>query len=111
MEAFLDLVATGRVRLAALVSHRFPIEHAESAYALLSGETKEPYIGIVLLYDQLFRSRPPSPFSDARSPFRATREPRSLCIIGAGQLAQGILLPRLKKVPGVVINSVVMARA
>ncbi len=108
MEAFLDLVATGRVRLAALVSHRFPIEHAESAYALLSGETKEPYIGIVLLYDQAI----PQPTSVAVAPTPVLHSaprgsPVRFGIIGAGQLAQGILLPRLKKVPGVVINSVV----
>ena len=40
MEAFLDLVASGRVRLEPLVSHRFSIEQAESAYGLLTGETK-----------------------------------------------------------------------
>jgi len=34
-----------------LITHRFAIEQGEEAYALFSGETKEPYLGIVLQYD------------------------------------------------------------
>ncbi|HEV2763949.1 MAG TPA: zinc-binding alcohol dehydrogenase, partial [Pyrinomonadaceae bacterium] len=51
IEAFLDLVAAGRVRVAPLVTHRFPIEEGERAYRLISGETSEPYLGVLLSYD------------------------------------------------------------
>src|SRR4030095_9923915 len=48
-EAFLDLLAAGRVSTAGLVTHRFPLEQAESAYELLGG--REPSLGIVLEYE------------------------------------------------------------
>ena len=38
MEAFLELVAAGRVTPARLVTHRFPIEEAEQAYKLMDGD-------------------------------------------------------------------------
>jgi predicted dehydrogenase/threonine dehydrogenase-like Zn-dependent dehydrogenase len=107
MEAFIDLVARGRVQIEPLVSHRFPIEQAEKAYALLTGESKEPYIGILLSYDQTkLQSRtvsvtPQAPKADSAG--KATR----FGVIGAGQFAQGVLLPRLKSIPGVVFDSVV----
>src|SRR5436305_10068181 len=51
IEAFLDLIAAGRVNVERLITHRFPIEESERAYQLIGGETKEPYLGIVLQYD------------------------------------------------------------
>ncbi|HEY1404952.1 MAG TPA: zinc-binding alcohol dehydrogenase, partial [Pyrinomonadaceae bacterium] len=39
IEAFLDLVAAGSVRVAPLVTHRFSIEDGERAYNLIAGET------------------------------------------------------------------------
>jgi polar amino acid transport system substrate-binding protein len=107
MEAFLHLVASGRVRIEPLISHRFPIEQAERAYALLTGESKEPYIGILLSYDQT-KQQPPKvsvtpQVPKGNSPEKTTR----FGVIGAGQFAQGVLLPRLKSIPGVVFDSVV----
>ncbi|MDT5296287.1 MAG: hypothetical protein QOJ76_3167 [Acidobacteriota bacterium] len=51
LEAFLDLVAAGSVRTAPLVTHRFPVEEGERAYQLISGESKEKYLGILINYD------------------------------------------------------------
>jgi predicted dehydrogenase/threonine dehydrogenase-like Zn-dependent dehydrogenase len=53
LEAFLDLVAAGRVRTAPLVTHRFPIEEGERAYKLISGDAGEPYLGVLLTYDNV----------------------------------------------------------
>ncbi|MFL6229892.1 MAG: zinc-binding alcohol dehydrogenase, partial [Pyrinomonadaceae bacterium] len=51
LEAFLDMVARGRVTPAPLVTHRFPIEEGERAYKLIAGDTHEPYLGVLLTYD------------------------------------------------------------
>ncbi len=103
MESFLDLVGQGRVRIAPLVTHRFPIEQAEHAYGLLTGETKEPYIGILLEYD----AEREQPSTIELKPVDAVKgDGVRFGIIGAGQFAQGILLPRLKKVPGVTITGI-----
>ncbi len=48
IECFLDLIAGGKVNVKDLITHRYSIDQAEDAYKLISGEVKEPYIGIVL---------------------------------------------------------------
>ena len=45
-EAFLDLLAAGKIDVKPLISHRFSIDEAEKAYELLGGS--EPYLGILL---------------------------------------------------------------
>ncbi len=47
-EAVLDMLATGRLDVKSLISHRFSIEEAEKAYELVSGT--EPSLGILLNY-------------------------------------------------------------
>ena len=49
-EAFLGLVAEGRVTPKALVTHHFDFDNAMQAYELLEGKIKEKYLGIVLRY-------------------------------------------------------------
>src|SRR6476646_6835694 len=44
IEAFLGLISSGSIKLNKLISHRFPIDQAERAYQLISGESSEPYI-------------------------------------------------------------------
>ncbi len=47
-EAVLDMLSDGRLDVAPLVSHRFPLAEAERAYAVVGGG--EPSLGIVLEY-------------------------------------------------------------
>lgn len=103
MESFLDLVARGRVKLKELLTHRFEIQDAQKAYDLLFGETREPYIGILLDYDPEL----PQSKSVEITPSIPTKKDGeiSLGIIGAGQFAQGVLLPALKNVSGVKFRS------
>src|SRR5438270_13903551 len=51
IEAFLDLVADGRVNVQTLITHRFELSETDRAYKLIMGEIKEPYLGIVMKYD------------------------------------------------------------
>ena len=54
-EAVLDMLATGRLDVAPLLSHRFPLDQAPAAYELLG--SNEPSLGILLQYpDSLTRS-------------------------------------------------------
>lgn len=103
IEAFLDLVAAGHINVERLITHRFSVDEAESAYNLISGETKEPYLGIVFHYDtkrELERRietgahRSSSSSSTPREDVRTARV--RLGMIGAGDYAQGMLLPNLK---------------
>ncbi|HYP53404.1 MAG TPA: Gfo/Idh/MocA family oxidoreductase, partial [Pyrinomonadaceae bacterium] len=105
IEAFLDLVAAGRVRIAPLVTHRFPIEEGERAYELISGETREPYLGVLLNYDperELERSITNTALASsgerARTTTRGVVQSKrvSVGLVGAGSYAQKFLLPHFK---------------
>ena len=52
MQAFVELVASGRVTPSRLVTHRFKFDDALDAYQVLLGVKKEPYLGIVLKYGE-----------------------------------------------------------
>lgn len=91
MQAFLELVAEGRVTPLKLVTHRFPIAEAEAAYKLM--DTDEPFLAILLTY-------PETPAPIARSipvnaPSGATG--RGTAFIGFGNYAKSVLVPALKK--------------
>ncbi len=97
IEAFLDLIAAGRVNVERLITHRFNVDDGERAYQLISGETTEPYLGVLLKYDterEVERSvRLAS--SKAASSAPAAGSVR-LGMIGAGGYAQAMLLPHFK---------------
>ena len=96
IEAFLDLLAAGRVDVQPLISHRFSIDEGERAYQLISGETREPYLGVVLRYDTE-RELERRIENRARSGERAGAAARvRLGLIGAGTYAQKFLLPNFK---------------
>jgi len=96
IEAFLDLLALGRINVKPLITHRFPIENAARAYQLISGSTQEKYLAVLLTYDtesevnRLIENQPV---------VRKTSAPAGrvgIGLIGAGGYAQKILLPNLK---------------
>jgi predicted dehydrogenase/threonine dehydrogenase-like Zn-dependent dehydrogenase len=103
IEAFLDLVAAGGVQIAPLITHRFSIEDGERAYNLIAGETKEPYLGVVLSYDterELVRNIERRPRLLTRDNERAQVTTAAAAVrvgmIGAGSYAQKFLLPNFK---------------
>lgn len=94
-EAILDLMATGKIDVSRLITHRFAIEDAEKAYRMIADNT-EPYIGIVLTYapDKVDMRRTiglprTEQAVDAAAPV--------IGMIGAGGYAGGVLLPAMKK--------------
>ncbi len=95
MQEFARLLGEGKIDTKAITTHTFPIERAEEAYSIIAGERKERYLGMVLTYPSvervLTRSEP------ARDKTRATLEGVSVGFIGAGNFAQGFLLPTLKE--------------
>ncbi|HEX5707897.1 MAG TPA: bi-domain-containing oxidoreductase [Pyrinomonadaceae bacterium] len=102
LEAFLDLVASGQVRVAPLITHRFPVEEGERAYRLISGEPQEPYLGIVLSYDteRELETRVERASGDATRKGSASEgagvRPLRVGFVGAGSYAQKFLLPNFK---------------
>lgn len=95
IEAFLDLIAEGRVNVERLITHRFPIEDGERAYQLMAGEIQEPYLGILLHYDT---ERELERRIEIKGPKAAAKKQSGVRVgmIGAGVYAQAMLLPALK---------------
>lgn len=101
MQEFLRLLATKAVRLDQLITHRFPIEQAEQAYDIITGKTPQHYLGILLTYaeaPELIRGRGANVI-DLNAARRAADV--RLGVIGAGNFAKSVLLPRLAKMNGV----------
>ncbi|MBV8715657.1 MAG: bi-domain-containing oxidoreductase [Chloroflexi bacterium] len=112
MEAFLDQVAMGRVHPSRLVTHRFPIAEAERAYAVVTGQVAEPYLGVLLEYPHVIPAEAPV---QTRAQVRHQPQVRSgtirLGVIGAGNFARSVLLPILRKNPDVQLRAVVTGSA
>jgi len=98
MLAFLDLVAQRKVAPEHLVTHRVPIAEAERAYQIVSGESGEPFLAILLEYPSALDSPPASTRVDLKPPVARPldRSTLRLGLVGAGNFARSVLLPGLK---------------
>lgn len=93
MEAFLQLVAEGKVNTDLLTSHRFEIARAPEAYDLILNGG-ERYCGIVLDYSN---SSDASATRHARITKPLAAGEAGISFIGAGNFARGVLLPIIKR--------------
>ena len=97
IQAVLDLLASGRLDVAPLISHRFALEAAAAAYELLAGAA-EPYLGIVLEYPSTSTAGLPVRTVELHATpavsmaARANTSPR-VAFIGAGNYAGRTLIP------------------
>jgi predicted dehydrogenase len=104
MQAFLDLLAAGELNLDGLITHRFPFDQAEQAYALLTSDRPEAPapLGIVFKYD-LARDYLASPtqriYTATQHATRNTQRAVGIGFIGAGSFARKFLIPPLVKHP------------
>jgi predicted dehydrogenase/threonine dehydrogenase-like Zn-dependent dehydrogenase len=98
MEAFLQFLAEKKVNVGPLITHRFPIERAPSAYELIAGRTGKPFLGVVIQYSgtggesrtlELVPERAAIPLSEVSA------NGINVGLLGAGVFANGTLLPAL----------------
>jgi predicted dehydrogenase/threonine dehydrogenase-like Zn-dependent dehydrogenase len=110
MEAFVRLMAERQVDVQPLITHRFSIERAAEAYALIAGEVREPYLGVVLTYPLV--APPASRRVNLKSAVAAASDefapmaPVRVGVVGPGKFARAVLLPVLKRTPGVELVGV-----
>jgi predicted dehydrogenase/threonine dehydrogenase-like Zn-dependent dehydrogenase len=101
LEAVLNLMATGKLDVQPLISHRFPIERAAEAYDLITSGAPSDLLGVILTY--------PQSVSDDAGNRRVTFGPKTadagaplrLGAIGAGNFATAILFPALHGIGGI----------
>lgn len=92
MEAFQELVYSGKIDTSYLTSHEVPFKETPQAYEMIVNRI-EKHLGVVIRYDaEREIKRGPIAVSE-RTPEAAV----SLAFIGAGSYAQGNLLPNIPK--------------
>src|ERR1700731_3502400 len=112
MEAFLQLLADGKVDVGALITHRFPIDQAQSAYDLISGKSQQGFLGVLITYPELAEETRRVTIKVARND-RATSvaaaKSGAVGLLGAGNFATSTLLPAIKRVGGATLVGVCAA--
>lgn len=97
MEAFVHLLAEKKIDLAPLITHRFPIERAQSAYELITGRAHEPFLGVVIQYSGTGAEFPVSRL--VREPVVPSERPSdknvAVGLLGAGGFASSTLIPAM----------------
>src|SRR5262249_53296101 len=94
MEAFLQLLADGKISVESLITHRLPIENALAAYDLISGEHPEPSLGVLIHY-QPHKAVEPRRL-ELVTPGKRTSDHLRIGLLGAGNFARGVLVPAIK---------------
>ncbi|MDP1544546.1 MAG: bi-domain-containing oxidoreductase [Anaerolineales bacterium] len=92
-QAVVDLMASGKLKVEPLISHRFPIEDGVKAYEVITGKKKEAFLGVLLKYSDEKRE------TSKRVEFSLVTRRSSLVtlgVLGAGLFANSTLLPILK---------------
>ena len=95
-QSIVDLMASGKLKVQPLITHRFPIEKATTAYEVITGKKKEAFLGVVLTY-------PEGKMKEERKVVFPTIGNRksaivNLGVLGAGLYANATLLPAIKKI-------------
>lgn len=107
LASFLELCESGAVRVEKLITHRYAIAEAEKAYELISGEVREPFLGIVLTYPA---GELPASTVPVASPRASSPGASIVAVVGAGAFAGSVLLPELARRKDIRLGSVISAR-
>ncbi len=104
MQAFVDMLATGKISLEKLLTHTFSFSEAPKAYDLIMNKT-EPFVGMVLKYDT---SKTLQQKVNIALP-QYQQGDVTIGLVGAGSFGQNFLIPALKNTPAKLVT-VVTAR-
>jgi predicted dehydrogenase/threonine dehydrogenase-like Zn-dependent dehydrogenase len=107
MEAFLKLLADRKLDLRPLITHRFPVMCANSAYDLITGKTREPSLGVLITYPENANDTRVVRMNVSLDSDQIAPQPESkldltlrIGLLGAGSFATSTLLPVIKRIGG-----------
>lgn len=106
MQAFQELIASKMIDIGYLTTHVFKLDSAYKGYDMIL-EKSEPFVGILIEYDsskEIINEK----IEIARRKIKVRKESPvvSIGFIGAGNYAQGALLPNIPKTNDVVLKGV-----
>ena len=96
-ESVIELMSQGKLNVKQLITHRFPIEQAVKAYDVITGKTKEKFLGVVLTYPTTADHKPQTVVQLSSAVHRPSSTVVKLGVLGAGLFANAMLLPAIKK--------------
>lgn len=101
LASFLQLVASGRLDVAPLITHRIPVDQAPDAYQLILGR-REASLGVLLTYPAADDEAASEKVTLELRPREARREAAvRLGVLGAGHFATAVVFPNLGKIKGI----------
>lgn len=106
LSAVVDLMAQGRLDVKPLITHRFPIGEAPSAYELIAGKNNTPFLGVLLTYPE--KAQPVRQVKNPHQISTITGQP-CLGVLGAGNYALATFLPAVDQIGRV--NKIAIASA
>lgn len=107
IQAILDLMATKKLDVEPLISHRFLIDKADKAYEMVFRNT-EPYLGVLLQYPEVDEMK--SVRTISMGALKNLKDGIGIGVIGAGNFARLTMLPAIQKCSNVSFHSIVSAR-
>ncbi len=105
MEAYLDMLARGRVRVAPMIEVRVPFADAPAAYAKLQAPER-PLLAVLHAEESMPHDGPsPAGRPAAIAPWAPppAGKPVGLALLGAGSFVQGMHIPTIKRMAGRVV--------
>jgi len=111
LEAIVELLNQNKLDVASLITHRFPIEHAKEAYALITGKQNQNYLGVIITYPEEEKQQTRKniiTFSSEHIPSKSKK--LNIGVIGAGNYANAVFLPTIKKNPHINFLGIISAK-
>lgn len=109
IESFIDLLSAGKVDVKPLITHRYPIAEAPNAYELITGKTGQPFLGVLLTYPQKPIDQKPERKIALAAGQNPTPQNIQVGVLGAGNYAQAVFLPIMKKNANVNLRGIATA--
>ena len=98
-QAVVDLMASRKLKVESLITHRFPIEDGVQAYEVITGKKKEPFLGVLLTYPNVEKLESSKVVRFNVETFKPSNNVK-LGVLGAGLYANTTLLPVIKNNKG-----------
>ena len=111
LEAFLEFISQGYIKIDPLVTQRFPIDDALGVYDQLLQPASSGVIGVVLTYQETLESNKNQVVVEMVAKKRRTVKHTAIQVgvIGAGLFAKSLLLPALVKLSGIHLRGIATA--
>jgi predicted dehydrogenase/threonine dehydrogenase-like Zn-dependent dehydrogenase len=109
LEGVMRAIASRRLDVKSLVTHRFSFAQALDAYALITGERPEPHLGVLLEYDPSVRQQTDR-VTVTSAPRKRTGGDVGVAFVGTGAFATGVLLPAFERTSGARLVRTVSGR-